>query len=74
MNNLAKKLSTATAQKSNGGKTARTETAFRKVPSTTRKFTFNIEEETYQQLRKQAFEQETDMTSIINEALRKSLA
>lgn len=73
MTNLAKKISTATAQKKNGGKTARTETAFRKVPSTTRKFTFNIEERTYQQLRKQAFEQERDMTAIINEILEKNL-
>ncbi len=42
-------------------------------PSTTRKFTFNIGEGTYQQLRKQAFEQERDMTAIINEILEKNL-
>lgn len=73
MNNLAKKISTATAQKRNEGEAAHTETVFRKAPSTTRKFTFNIEEGTYQQLRKQAFEQERDMTAIINEILEKNL-
>ncbi|WP_237236697.1 hypothetical protein [Rothia nasimurium] len=74
MTDLAKKLATATAKKeSNGGGAARTESAFRKPASTTRKFTFNIDEGIYQQLRKQAFEQERDMTSIINEILEKNL-
>ncbi|MFW0170756.1 hypothetical protein [Rothia sp. P4278] len=69
MNDLAKKLATAATKKGrSGGDVARTETAFRK-PVSTRKFTFNIDEGVYQQLRKQAFEQERDMTAIINEIL-----
>lgn len=74
MTNLAQKLSAATAQKKSEGGAARTETVFRKAPSTTRKFTFNIDEDAYQQLRKQAFEEERDMTSIINEVLQKAFS
>lgn len=74
MTDLAKKLAAATTKKeSSGGGVARTESTFRKTPAATRKFTFNIDEEVYQQLRKQAFEQERDMTAIINETLRKAL-
>lgn len=74
MTDLAKKLATATVKKgSSGGGAARTESVFRK-PASTRKFTFNIDEGVYQQLRKQAFEQERDMTAIINEILEKNLA
>ena len=75
MTDLAKKLATATTKKDNsGGGPARTETTFRKAPSATRKFTFNIDENVYQQLRKQAFEQERDMTAIINEILERDLS
>lgn len=73
MTDLAKKLATATAKKeSSEGGAARTESVFRK-PASTRKFTFNIDEDVYQQLRRQAFEQERDMTAIINETLHKAL-
>lgn len=69
MTDLSKKLATATAKKeSSWGGAARTESVFRK-PTSTRKFTFNIDESVYQQLRKHAFEQERDMTAIINEIL-----
>lgn len=74
MTDLAKKLAAATAKKDNsGGGPARTESVFRK-PVSTRKFTFNIDESVYQQLRKQAFEQERDMTAIINEILERDLS
>lgn len=73
MTDLAKKLATATKKEGSGGGAARTENTFRKAPTTTRKFTFNLDESIYQQLRKQAFEQERDMTAIINETLRKAL-
>ena len=69
MTHLAKKLATATTKKETNGGVARTEATFRRPPSATRKFTFNIDESVYQQLRKQAFEQERDMTAIINEIL-----
>ncbi|MBF0809332.1 hypothetical protein E4U03_12055 [Rothia nasimurium] len=74
MTDLAKKLARATTKKESSGRgVARTESTFRKPPAATRKFTFNIDEEVYQQLRKQAFEQERDMTAIINETLSKAL-
>lgn len=45
------------------------EAIVRKASSATRKFTFNIDEEVYQQLCREAFEEERDMTSMINEVL-----
>lgn len=70
MTDLAKKLSAAT--KGDGVPVgARTEATFRKKTMDTRKFTFNIDESIYQRLRKQAYEQERDMTGIVNEILEK---
>lgn len=69
MTDLARKLSAATTRGDGGA--ARTETVFRKKSMDTRKFTFNIDENIYQSLRKQAFEQERDMTAIVNEVLER---
>lgn len=39
----------------------------------TRKFTFNLDADLYQKLRREAFEKETDMTSLVNSYLRQAL-
>lgn len=39
----------------------------------TRKFTFNLDAGLYQKLRREAFEKETDMTSLVNSYLRQAL-
>ena len=39
----------------------------------TRKFTFNLDADIYQKLRREAFEKETDMTSLVNSYLRQAL-
>lgn len=39
----------------------------------TRKWTQNMDEDVYQALRKKAFEEETDMSSLVNQFLREAL-
>lgn len=39
----------------------------------TKKWTFNMDADIYQSLRKEAFDKETDMTSLVNAYLRQSI-
>lgn len=39
----------------------------------TKKWTFNMDADIYQSLRKEAFDKETDMTSLVNAYLRKAM-
>lgn len=77
--NMSERLKAAQAKtKSNqGASKASVETTFKTVDDVpkkeTRKFTFNIDLELYQKLRREAFEAETDMTSLINSYLKKAM-
>ena len=53
------------------------ESTFKKVADVskrqTKKWTFNMDADIYRNLRQEAFEKETDMTSLVNAYLRKAM-
>lgn len=76
--NMSEKLKQAQKNReAQGSGQASVEGTFKKpvdVPKRqTKKWTFNMDADIYQSLRKEAFDKETDMTSLVNAYLRQSI-
>lgn len=75
--NMGERLKAAQAKKKQEQNAMSVENTFKSskdvTKKDTRKFTFNLDADLYQKLRREAFEKETDMTSLVNSYLRQSL-
>jgi len=76
--NMSEKLKQAQKnRKSQDAAQTSVETTFKQtadVPKKqTKKWTFNMDADIYQRLRQEAFEKETDMTSLVNSYLRQAM-
>ncbi|MDT0190784.1 hypothetical protein [Rothia terrae] len=75
--NMGERLKAAQAKKKQEQNAMSVENTFKSskdvTKKDTRKFTFNLDADLYQKLRREAFEKETDMTSLVNSYLRQAL-
>lgn len=76
--NMSERLKQAQKKKdAQGASKTSVESTFKKavdVPrKETKKWTFNMDADIYQSLRKEAFDKETDMTSLVNAYLRQAI-
>lgn len=75
--NMGERLKAAQAKKKQIQNASSVEDTFKSSKDVskreTKKFTFNLDADLYQKLRREAFEKETDMTSLVNSYLRQSL-
>ena len=75
--NMGERLKAAQAKKKQEQNAMSVENTFKSsqdvTKKETRKFTFNLDAGLYQKLRREAFEKETDMTSLVNSYLRQAL-
>lgn len=75
--NMGERLKAAQAKKKQEQNAMSVENTFKSskdvTKKDTRKFTFNLDADLYQKLRREAFEKETDMTSLVNSYLRQTL-
>lgn len=75
--NMGDRLKAAQAKKKQEQNAMSVENTFKSskdvTKKDTRKFTFNLDADLYQKLRREAFEKETDMTSLVNSYLRQAL-
>ncbi len=75
--NMGERLKAAQAKKNQEQNTMSVENTFKSSKDVskkeTKKFTFNLDADLYQKLRREAFEKETDMTSLMNSYLRQAL-
>lgn len=75
--NMGERLKAAQAKKKQEQNAISVENTFKSskdvTKKDTRKFTFNLDADIYQKLRREAFEKETDMTSLVNSYLRQAL-
>lgn len=75
--NMGERLKAAQAKKKQEQNAMSVENTFKSskdvTKKDTRKFTFNLDADLYQKLRREAFEKETDMTSLMNSYLRQAL-
>lgn len=75
--NMGERLKAAQAKKNQEQNTMSVENTFKSSKDVskkeTKKFTFNLDADLYQKLRREAFEKETDMTSLVNSYLRQAL-
>jgi hypothetical protein len=74
---MGERLKAAQAKKNQEQNTMSVENTFKSSKDVskkeTKKFTFNLDADLYQKLRREAFEKETDMTSLMNSYLRQAL-
>ncbi len=75
--NMGERLKAAQEKKKQAQNAASVEDTFKNSKDVskreTKKFTFNLDADLYQKLRREAFEKETDMTSLMNSYLRQAL-
>ncbi|QOW64762.1 hypothetical protein [Rothia terrae] len=75
--NMGERLKAAQAKKNQKQNAVSVENTFKSSKDVskkeTKKFTFNLDADLYQKLRREAFEKETDMTSLMNSYLRQAL-
>ena len=76
--NMSERLKQAQKNKdAQGASHTSVESTFKKAADVskrqTKKWTFNMDADIYRKLRQEAFEKETDMTSLVNAYLRKAI-